>query len=540
MSDALREAVRQALPGVRSDLEALIQIPSVSADPGAAAQVRRCAEVTAGLFRGAGAPQVEILDGIEGGQPAVLARCPAPPGKPTVLLYAHHDVQPTGDPGAWTSPPFAAIERDGRLYGRGSADDKAGVAAHLAVLRAYHGRLLVGVTVFVEGEEEIGFLTLGALLERDRGKLAADVIVLADSANFEPGTPALTTTLRGLVDCVVEVRVLEHGVHSGVYGGAAPDAPTALCRVLASLHDEQGNVAIDGLVTAKTPDLDYPEERFRAEAGLLDGVQLLGTGSLAGRIWAKPAASVLAIDATRVADASNTLAASARAKVSVRLAPGDDAPRAMRALARHLREHAPWGVRVDVAGKDAGQPYAVDARGPAFDAARAAFREAYGRDVVDMGVGGSIPFVAEFARTSPTRACTSATSSGPAWPRRCCSPGSPGPEPGSLASRRRRAQGAAARMAVRTVRASSRAPTIPSTVSAATHELTVENAVAEACAPGWAARVRNRLPNTATPITWESWIVVVSSPLASAASERGTRTSDWVTSGLKAAPKAAP
>src|SRR6266545_738367 len=363
MSDALREAVRQALPGVRSDLEALIQIPSVSADPGAAAQVRRCAEVTAGLFRGAGAPQVEILDGIEGGQPAVLARCPAPPGKPTVLLYAHHDVQPTGDPGAWTSPPFAAIERDGRLYGRGSADDKAGVAAHLAVLRAYHGRPPVGVTVFVEGEEEIGSPTLGALLERDRGKLAADVIVLADSANFEPGTPALTTTLRGLVDCVVEVRVLEHGVHSGVYGGAAPDALTALCRVLASLHDEQG--------------------------------------SLAGRIWAKPAASVLAIDATRVADASNTLAASARAKVSGRLAPGDDAPRAMRALARHLREHAPWGVRVDVAEKDAGQPYAVDARGPAFDAARAAFREAYGRDVVDMGVGGSIPFVAEFARTFP-------------------------------------------------------------------------------------------------------------------------------------------
>src|SRR6266545_105038 len=291
MSDALREAVRQALPGVRSDLEALIQIPSVSADPGAAAQVRRCAEVTAGLFRGAGAPQVEILDGIEGGQPAVLARCPAPPGKPTVLLYAHHDVQPTGDPGAWTSPPFAAIERDGRLYGRGSADDKAGVAAHLAVLRAYHGRPPVGVTVFVEGEEEIGSPTLGALLERDRGKLAADVIVLADSANFEPGTPALTTTLRGLVDCVVEVRVLEHGVHSGVYGGAAPDALTALCRVLASLHDEQGNVAIDGLVTAKTPDLDYPEERFRAEAGLLDGVQLLGTGSPAGHAGAGPASS---------------------------------------------------------------------------------------------------------------------------------------------------------------------------------------------------------------------------------------------------------
>jgi acetylornithine deacetylase/succinyl-diaminopimelate desuccinylase-like protein len=401
MSDALREAVRAVLPGVRADLETLIQIPSVSADPGAKAEVRRSAEVTGRLFRDAGAPQVEILDGIEGGQPAVLARYPAPPRKPTVLLYAHHDVQPTGDPAAWTSPPFAAAERDGRLYGRGSADDKAGIAAHLAALRAHGGRPPVGVTVFVEGEEEIGSPTLAALLTRDRGKLEADVIVLADSANLQAGTPALTTSLRGLVDCIVEVRALEHGVHSGVYGGAAPDALTALCRLLASLHDEQGNVAIDGLVSAKAPDLDYPEERFRAEAGLLEGVQLLGAGGLPERLWARPAASVLAIDATRVAEASNTLIPSARAKVSVRLAPGDDAQRAMRALSRHLREHAPWGVRVDVAEKDAGQPYALDARGPAFDAARAAFREAYGRDVVDIGVGGSIPFVSEFAGAFP-------------------------------------------------------------------------------------------------------------------------------------------
>jgi cysteinylglycine-S-conjugate dipeptidase len=401
MSDALREAVRAVLPGVRADLETLIQIPSVSADPGARAEVRRSAEVTGGLFRDAGAPQVEILDGIEGGQPAVLARYPAPPGKPTVLLYAHHDVQPTGDPAVWTSPPFAAAERDGRLYGRGSADDKAGIAAHLAALRAHGGRPPVGVTVFVEGEEEVGSPTLAALLARDSGKLEADVIVLADSANLQAGTPALTTSLRGLVDCIVEVRALEHGVHSGVYGGAAPDALTALCRLLASLHDEQGNVAIDGLVSANAPDLDYPEERFRAEAGLLQGVQLLGAGSLPERLWARPAASVLAIDATRVAEASNTLIPSARAKVSVRLAPGDDAQRAMRALSRHLREHAPWGVRVDVAEKDAGQPYALDARGPAFDAARAAFREAYGRDVVDIGVGGSIPFVAEFAGAFP-------------------------------------------------------------------------------------------------------------------------------------------
>jgi cysteinylglycine-S-conjugate dipeptidase len=404
MNDELTAAVRRVLPATHADLEALIQIPSVSADPAAAADVRRCAELTATFLEAAGAPRVELLDGIAGGQPAVLARWPAPPGRPTVLLYAHHDVQPTGEEAAWTTPPFQPVQRDGRLYGRGSADDKAGIAAHLAALRAHGGRPPVGVTVFVEGEEEIGSPTLGALLERDRDKLAADVIVLADSANFEAGTPALTTTLRGLVDCVVEVRALQHGIHSGVYGGAAPDALTALCRVLASLHDQRGNVAIEGLATAKAPDLDYPEDRFRAEAGLLDGVQLIGDGSLAERLWARPAASVLAIDTTRVADASNTLIPSARAKVSVRLAPGDDARQAMGALARHLRTHAPWGVQVEVAERDAGQPYAIQARGPAFEAARAAFRQAYGREAVDIGVGGSIPFVAEFARAFPEAA----------------------------------------------------------------------------------------------------------------------------------------
>ena len=321
-----------------------------------------------------------------------------------MLLYAHHDVQPTGDPDMWASPPFTATERDGRLYGRGSSDDKAGIAAHLAVLRAYNGHPPVGVTVFVEGEEEIGSPTLGAFLDRYRDRLAADVIVLADSGNFEVGTPALTTSLRGLTDCVVEVRALEHGVHSGAYGGAAPDALTALCRLLATLHDEEGNVAIDGLVTAKVPDVDYPEQRFRAEAAMLDGVQLLGTGSLAERIWTKPSASVLAIDTTRVADASNTLIPAARAKVSVRLAPGEDATRARQALVRHLRERAPWGVQVNIVGGQVGQPSAIDATGPAFEVARAAFREAYGHDAVDIGIGGSIPFVAEFAAAFPDAA----------------------------------------------------------------------------------------------------------------------------------------
>ncbi|HEU4400239.1 MAG TPA: M20/M25/M40 family metallo-hydrolase [Actinomycetota bacterium] len=404
MSDDLRDATRRVLPGVRADLEALIRIPSVSADPGAAAEVRRSADMTAGLFRDVGTPEVEVLDDVEGGQPAVLARYPAPAGRPTVLLYAHHDVQPAGDPAGWLSPPFEPTERAGRLHGRGSADDKAGIAAHLAVLRAYDGQPPVGVTVFVEGEEEIGSPTLGAFLERHGEKLAADVVVLADSANLEVGRPAFTTTLRGLAGCVVEVRALEHGVHSGSYGGAAPDALTALCRLLATLHDEQGNVAIQGLVSAAAPQVDYPEERFRAEAALLDGVRLLGSGSLAERIWAKPSASVLAIDATRVADASNTLVPMARAKVSVRLAPGDDAPRAQAALAAHLREHAPWGVHVTVLDGDLGQPFAGGAHGPAFDAAHAAFHQAYGHAAVELGNGGTIPFVAAFADAFPAAA----------------------------------------------------------------------------------------------------------------------------------------
>jgi len=404
MTDALREAVRQVLPGVRADLEALIRVRSVSADPGAAAEVRRSAAMTADLFRGVGTPAVEILDDVDGGQPAVLARYPAPPGAPTVLLYAHHDVQPAGDPAGWLSPPFEPAERDGRLYGRGSSDDKAGIAAHLAALRAYGGRPPVGVTVFVEGEEEIGSPTLGAFLERHRERLAADVIVLADSGNFELGRPTLTTSLRGLADCVVELRTLRHAVHSGGYGGAAPDALTALCRLLATLHDEQGNVAIDGLASAEPPQVDYPEEQFRAEASVLDGVQLLGHGAVAQRVWARPAATVLAIDATRVADASNTLAPVARAKVSVRLAPGDDPVRARAALARHLRDHAPWGARVEIVEGEAGPPYAIQARGAAFEAARTAFGQAFGADLIEAGNGGSIPFVAAFAEAYPAAA----------------------------------------------------------------------------------------------------------------------------------------
>jgi acetylornithine deacetylase/succinyl-diaminopimelate desuccinylase-like protein len=403
MTSDVRAAVEQVLPGVREDLERLVRIPSVSADPAAAGHVRASAEAVAAMLRGCDIEDVQILE-VEGGAPAVVARKPAPPGKPTVLLYGHHDVQPTGDPAEWTSPPFEPVEREGRLYGRGAADDKAGVMAHIAALRAFGNTPPVGVTVFVEGEEELGSPTLGPFLSRYRDLLTADVIVLADSGNWDVGVPALTTSLRGLIDCFVEVKVLDHPVHSGMYGGVVMDALTGLCRLLATLHDDDGTVAILGLASGSAAPLDLSEERLRAEAGILDGVELIGSGSIVDRLWAKPTATVLAIDTTRTTDASNTLLASAKAKVSVRLAPGDDSKSAMDKLSEHLTTHAPFGAHVTVTPISYGEPFQIDATGPRYDAARAAFHEAWGRPPVDMGVGGTIPLVAEFADAFPDAA----------------------------------------------------------------------------------------------------------------------------------------
>ncbi|WP_328989050.1 dipeptidase [Kribbella sp. NBC_01245] len=398
----LTAAIDRVLPSVRADLEDLIRIPSVSADPARAADVQRSAEATAALFEAEGFTAQIVSAG--GGAPAVIAKKPAPEGAPTVLLYAHHDVQPTGDTAEWTSAPFEPTERDGRLYARGAADDKAGIAAHLAAVRALGNDLPVGVTVFVEGEEEIGSPTLLQLLDEFSDELTADAIVIADSANFAIGQPALTISLRGLVDCYVEVRTLKHAVHSGLFGGVVPDALTALCRLLATLHTDAGDVAVDGLHAGRAADLDYPVDRLRAESGVLDQVRLIGTGSLVDRLWARPAIAVLAIDAPKVADASNTLVPVARAKVSLRIAPGDDAAKAMEALRTHLEENAPWGAEVTVTDGDLGQPCAINAHGPAYDAARSAFESAWGVAPVDMGMGGSIPFIAEFAQTFPEAA----------------------------------------------------------------------------------------------------------------------------------------
>ncbi|MFY1703913.1 MULTISPECIES: dipeptidase [Micromonospora] len=403
MSDAeLRAAVERELPGVRADLERLVRIPGIAFEGFDHSHVERSAEAVAELLRGC---SLEVTIVAAGGQPAVIGRRAAPPGAPTVLLYAHHDVQPVGDLSQWESDPFEPVERDGRLYGRGAADDKAGIMAHVAALRAFGDALPVGVVLFVEGEEEYGSESLERLLAEHRDELAADVIVIADSANWDVGVPALTTSLRGIVNCFVEVRTLDQAVHSGLFGGAVPDALTALSRLLATLHDDAGDVAVAGLTSGDEATVDYPSDRFRAEAGLLDGVRLIGTGRITDRIWTRPSVAVVGIDAPATGAAPNALVPAAKAKLNVRLAPGDDPKRAYDALRTHLEAHAPWGARVEVTLEQDGDSCVIDASGPMFEAARSAFRTAWdGTDPVDIGLGGSIPFIADFQRLFPEAA----------------------------------------------------------------------------------------------------------------------------------------
>ncbi len=399
--DDIRGKVTEVLPGIRTDLEDLVRIESVSADPARASEVQRSAEAVAELFRAERFETVEIVSA-DGGAPAVIAHKRGPEGAPTVLLYAHHDVQPENDHAEWDSPPFEPTERDGRLYARGAADDKAGIAAHLGALRVYGDDLPVSVTMFIEGEEEVGSDTLPALLKEHQDKLSADVIVIADSGNWDIGVPALTTSLRGLVRVDVEVRTLTHAVHSGMWGGLVPDSLITLSRVIASLHDDAGNVAVQGLHSGPAADVEYPEERLRAESGAVAGIEWIGEGSTVERLWTKPSLSITGLDAPKVDGASNTLVAAARAKISMRIAPGDTTENALACLKAHLESHVPWGAELKVTVVDTGEATQIDATGPAYDAARSAFAEAWdGTEPVDMGVGGSIPFIAEFLEAFP-------------------------------------------------------------------------------------------------------------------------------------------
>ncbi len=401
----LRTTVSGLMPELVTTLRDLVAIPSVSAQGFPPDEVRRSAEAVRDLLADAGCEDARLLE-VDGSHPAVYGSVEGPPGAPTVLLYAHHDVQPPGPADDWTSPAFEADERDGRLFGRGASDDKAGIIMHLGALRAFGGQPPVTVKVFVEGEEEIGSAHLGTYLDLYADELAADVIVIGDSGNWEVGVPALTTSLRGLAACVVEVRTAARPGHSGMFGGAVPDALTALSRLLATLHHDDGSVAVEGLVSgAPATDLDVPLEQVTEPLGTVEGLQLLGEGTLASRLWTKPAISVLAIDAPPVAEAINALVPVARAKVSLRTAPGQDPDAALAALTSHLEQHAPWGAQVTCTGVESGPAFELPIEGRAAELWRDAMVDAWqGTEVVEMGVGGSIPFVADFAERYPDAA----------------------------------------------------------------------------------------------------------------------------------------
>jgi acetylornithine deacetylase/succinyl-diaminopimelate desuccinylase-like protein len=402
--EAAGAAAEALFPGVRSELERLVRIPSVSAAGFDAGQVLRSAAATAGLLEDSGFDDVRLLDEVPGSHPAVYGVVRGPAGSGRVLLYAHHDVQPPGDISLWESLPFEPAERDGRMFGRGTADDKAGIAVHAAALRTWKGKPPLEIAVFIEGEEETGSAHLPGFLKKYRSLLRSDAIVVADCSNWGIGQPTLTTSLRGIVDCVIEVRTLDHSVHSGKYGGPVPDALTVLCRLIATLHDPAGNVAVSGLHAGPPPALAIEEPDLRQRVGLRPGVQLIGEGSLSERIWARPAISVLAIDAPPVADAAHTLVPWARASLSMRLAPGDDAQRAFAALEDHLHRHRPWDAELTVTKELVGKPHRIDASGPVFDAFRRACTDTWGCAPVEPGSGGSLPLVAALADDYPDMA----------------------------------------------------------------------------------------------------------------------------------------
>ncbi|HJR98487.1 MAG TPA: M20/M25/M40 family metallo-hydrolase [Actinomycetota bacterium] len=403
-TDSLRRAIADDMPRTVAELDRLVRIPSIGHPGYDPAHVRESAEVTAAILRSAGVEDARLLE-LDGGHPAVVGEIPGPAGAPAALLYAHHDVQPEGPAEEWQTAPFEPVVRGGRLYGRGSADDKSGIVVHAAALRALGApggaELPATVRILVEGEEECSTEHLPELVVENADLLRADVAVVADGGNDRTGVPTIGTSVRGVADCRITVRVLEIAQHSGAFGGPLPDAITALCRIVATLHDDRGDVAIEGLHRFDWTGAPVAERTLRADARALDSVELIGTGTIADRLFARPAVAVLGFDAPRVAGSSNQIVPEATARVSLRLAPGDDAERARRALVDHLRRAAPWGVEVEIESDEAGAGYLVDTSTPAFRAAKAALTETFGHDVIEMGSGGSVPIVPMLAATFP-------------------------------------------------------------------------------------------------------------------------------------------
>lgn len=400
----LAAVVRDLLPGLREDLARLVAIPSIAFPGFPEEPVQAAAQATLEILSDAGLHTAELLE-IPGAPPAVYGELPGPAGAPTVLLYAHYDVQPEGDPAAWTSPPYTLTERDGRLYGRGAADDKGGVIQHAGALRALlsgDAPLPVTLKVIIEGEEETGRGTFEQAVRADPARFGADVIVVADSGNWKVGEPTLTTSLRGLCVVDVEVRTLAGGpVHSGLFGGPVPDALMVLARLLAGLQDDAGDVAVDGLLTLPWDGRPVDEDELRASANVAPGVAMIGTGTAAEQLYMRPSITAIGLDAPAIEGAGNALIPVARARLSARLAPGQDPAAAQRAITAHLQARVPWGAQLTCTPQEAAPGAVLAGDGPAAALAAQALADAYGKPAVKVGSGGAIPLCVTLAQAFP-------------------------------------------------------------------------------------------------------------------------------------------
>jgi acetylornithine deacetylase/succinyl-diaminopimelate desuccinylase-like protein len=397
----LREKISGLMPQAKTDLARMVSFRSVhDAKQFPPEGCQAMVDYLVQAFTDVGLQDVRGYETPDGSQ-AVCGHRSGPPGAPTVLLYFHHDVQPPLDDAAWRTPVWELTERDGRWYGRGAADCKGNIAMHLTALRALGDDLPVGIKIVGEGSEEQGTGGLEAFVPEHADLLRADAILVCDAGNFAVGVPSLTTSLRGLANVWVTVRTLSSPMHSGMFGGAAPDALAALIAMLATLRDADGNTTIVGLdTTQKWPGAAYPPDQFRVDANVLDGVDLLGD-NVSDMIWARPAATVLGIDCPPVIGSSAAIQPEARARINLRVPPGMDAKQAQTALIEHLRAVAPWHVQVEFEREADGQPFVGATEGPAFDAMAEAMRQAYGKDLTTEGQGGSIPLCNVFQETFP-------------------------------------------------------------------------------------------------------------------------------------------
>lgn len=397
---ALTERMAEMMPRVRADLEELVRIPSVNFPGYDTAPVIRCAEAVAVMLREAGATGVQLRPS-SSGVPTILAEVPGPPGAPTVLLYSHYDVQPGGEESRWQSPPFEPTLRDGRLFGRGAADDKSGVVTHIACVRALAADPPVTLRILLEGEEEYGGDFEEWPTTRPEAFAGADVALIIDSGGVDVGIPTFTTELRGIVGGIVSVRTLAEQQHSGMFGGPVPDALMVLIKLLASLVDDNGDCAVAGIPGSHWPGAEVAEDTFRDIAGVVPGTPLIGSGSIASRLYAKPSATVIGLDAPGVNTAANAIVPAARARISVRIPAGVDWEQATQELRRHIVAHTPWGVTVDFEPDPGANGTRIGTGGNAYAVYAEAMTAAYGRQAVRQGAGGSIPFVANLAEAFP-------------------------------------------------------------------------------------------------------------------------------------------